>query len=152
MSNETSEPSARIAVEYVLGAEDPFKFSTDTDTASRVTVETDGTIRISWQGDDQQAQLHFTLISSPGNSFFDGFLLGWRESELPINGPQPLSYSVEALPTEELLRTLVVKLGPGKGTCTYLLYVAHQTEDGLKIGQADPKIYNEGDGGGGGHR
>jgi hypothetical protein len=157
MSNpglETSGPYARIAVEYVLGveAEDQFKFSTDTETASRVTVDPNGAITIHWQEDDPQAQLDFTLISSPDNSFFNGFLLGWQDPDMPNEVPQPISYSVEAPPTEggkAFLRTLVVKLDRGQGTYNYLLGVAHPTKNGT----ADPKIYNEGDGGGGGgHR
>ena len=154
MSNtslETSGPYARIAV-HAPAEESPFLFSTE--TTSRVEVETYGTIRIHWQKEDQQAQLDFTLTSSPDNSFFNGFLLGWHGPDIPADGPQPLSYSVEAPLMEggqAVLRTLVVKLVPGQGTYTYLLCVANPTNG--TIGKVDPKIYNEGDGGGGGgHR
>jgi hypothetical protein len=153
MSNpglETSGPYASIAVKYVADdQENPFSCSIDTETASRVDVATDGTIRISWQQEDQQAQLDFTLTSSPDNAFFDGFLLGRSGGDIPIEGPKLLSYSVEA---RAIRRTLYVTLNRGQGTYTYLLYVTHPTKDGAKTGQTDPKIYNEGDGGGGGHR
>ena len=157
MSNpglETSGPYASIAVKYVADdQENPFIFSIDTETASRVTVATDGTIRITWQQEDQQAQLDFTLTSSPDNAFFDGFLLGRSGADIPIEGPKPHSYSVEA---RAIRRTLYVTLDRGQGTqgtYTYLLYVTHPTQDGAKTGKVDPKIYNEGDGGGGGgHR
>lgn len=141
----SSGPYARISVAAPT-EESPLLFSTE--TASRVEVEMYGTIKIYWQKEDQQARLDFTLTRSPDNSFFNGFLLGWHGAHIPAEGPQPVSYSVEAPPTEggeALLRTLVVKLGPGQGTYSYLLCVAHPTTGTIRL--ADPKIYNDGSGG-----
>ena len=136
-------PVASIAVEYVFGAKNPFKFRSE--IANRVTVDADGSgdIRIHWQDDDQEAQLDFRLNSTPGVAFLDGILLGWSQGDIPDDGSQPLIYSVRA-PEKH---TLTVRLGRSKETYTYLLYVTSPTpEGGQKTDTIDPKIYNQGDG------
>ena len=139
-------PSATIAVDYVLNdTKDRFKFRIE--TADRVTLDSngEGDLTIKWQELDQQARLEFKLASStPGFTFLDGILLGWSRKDIPDNGSQPLSYNVQS-PEDH---TLIVTLGRGKETYTYLLYVSYQTQGGGRMkDQIDPKIYNEGDGG-----
>ena len=138
-------PWANIAVQHLLGEEEPFHFEIHDNQASCVSVDSKGDIRITWREGDPGARLQF-LLTYPDAAFLDGVLIGWRGADLPVCSPRNLTYRVEArrLVDGEPVRVVAAELGPSDETYTYRLGVAYPDGTTASI---DPRIYNQGDGG-----
>lgn len=140
------DPADTIVVDYDVAAE-TWSFSGPNDDS--LEVQTDGDITIRWSSGERQRRLRFELSAESTDIRLGGLQLDWV-TEQKESAPIP-SFEVEVPPDHRgRRRSLQLTLSRSLETFDYTLVLLPLVGGERRIVRIDPKIYNQGDGTGGG--